>query len=377
LSRDGTDTRRTAIGQIVTDLAAAGSRGALLGPVLVVSLATAVVAVAGDALLTRVAIVALINLTIVVGMYIFIGNSGVLSFGHIAFMAIGAYVAGLLTIPVAQKAVLLPSLPHAIMQLSGSSLEGTLAAAAVAGVVALLLAIPLMRLSGLSAGIATFALLQVVFVVASNWNEVTGGAAGLLGIPLDLTLASAWVWSTVVIALAYAFKTSSIGLKLRASRDDESAAAAAGISIVRERIAAFVVSAAVVAIGGSLYAHFFGTISPTSFYVPTTFITLAMLVVGGMTSLSGAVIGVLAVSVLSEALVRVEAATSLYALREVVLALVMLGILIARPSGISGGLEFNWRLAADAVERGLNRSRLSRRHRPEEADASSTRRDQG
>jgi branched-chain amino acid transport system permease protein len=315
------------------------------GLILMVTVLAALIGLFGGPVLTRVAVVALVNVVIVVGIYIFVGTSGVLSFGHIGFMAVGAYAGAILTIPHAQRSILLPSLPAFLQTPTLPTLPAIIISAVVAAVVAFAVAIPLVRLAGLLAGMATFALLQIVYVVTNNWSEATGGTAGVLGIPLDTTIASAAIAAALAILVAYLFQRSAVGLRLQASREDEIAAAALGISVFRERLAAFVLSAAVVAVGGFLYGHFFGTISPTSFYVPATFATLSMLVIGGIRSLSGAVIGVLIVSALSEALVRVEAVTAVSALRELTMSLVTLAILILRPGGLTAGREIGdlWR----------------------------------
>lgn len=290
---------------------------------------------------------ALVNLVLVVGLYTFVGNSGVLSFGHVAFAALGAYSAGLLVIPVETKAVLQPDLPGLLANAHLAPLPATLAGAGVAALVAAVVALPLMRLSGLAASISTFSVLVIVHVVAGNLTAVTGGAAGLAGVPTSTTLITALLWALVVIAVAFAFQRTMVGLRLRASREDEFAARALGVPITRERSFAWVVSAAVMGAGGALLAQQLGTFSPAAFYLDLTFITLAMLVVGGMTSVSGAVVGTIAITAIGEAARQLEAGIAPLGLpivvpagfREVALAVVVLGILVLRPRGITAGRE--------------------------------------
>src|SRR5262245_33855763 len=105
----------------------------------------------------RVVTEALIKLSVVVGIYIFAGNSGVLPFGHIAFMGIGAYVASWLVIPPGTKEVLLPGLPAFLASAEWPPTLGAIAAGAVASLFALLVGWPLMRLNGIAASIGTFA----------------------------------------------------------------------------------------------------------------------------------------------------------------------------------------------------------------------------
>jgi branched-chain amino acid transport system permease protein len=134
----------------------------------------------------------LINLIAVVGLYVFVGNSGVLSFGNVAFMAIGAYVSALLTMKPAAKSVFLPDLPAAIAHAEWPTLPGALAGGIAAALVALVIGWPLMRLSGISASIATFAILVVANVVFGNWTSVTGGQNSLMGLPAYVDLWTAF-----------------------------------------------------------------------------------------------------------------------------------------------------------------------------------------
>ncbi|MGH3025650.1 MAG: hypothetical protein ACRDLR_04305, partial [Gaiellaceae bacterium] len=105
---------------------------------------------------------ALVSVAIVVALYTFIGNSGVISFGHISFVAIGAWTAGVLSVPTAQKPAIMPNLAHFMRHWTTGNLASIVLAGVVAGVCALVVALPLMRLSGLAAGIATLAVLEIV-----------------------------------------------------------------------------------------------------------------------------------------------------------------------------------------------------------------------
>jgi branched-chain amino acid transport system permease protein len=303
-----------------------------------------IVGIVGSDVIARVTTLGLINVVLVVGLYVFVGNAGVLSFGQMSFMAIGGYVSGALTIPLQMRHVLLPHLPGPLgtelLSTSSAILVGGLTAAAAA----IIVAVPLMRLSGLAAGIATLAVLQITEVVASNWDDMTGGAASMPGVPRTTGMWTALAWAVGVLLVAFIFQTSSHGLRLRASREDEGAAASVGVNVVSHRILAYCLSAFIVAIGGGLYVHFLGTFSPESFYLGTTFTTLAMLVVGGTNSLFGAVLGAVLLSALGEVLIRVEQAAALPNLQEIGLGLIMLMILILRPSGITGGREVRMRL---------------------------------
>lgn len=304
----------------------------------------------GPESLDRVVVGMLINLILVVGLYVFMGISGVFSFGQMAFMAIGAYVTALLTIPVDLKPLLLPELPSFLSEAHLPTVPATLVGGAVAALAATVLSFPLMRLSGLMAGLATFAVLIIVNVVAKNWKEVTNGTTGMTAVPTTTTVTSALFWSLPMLAAAFLFQQLRVGLRLRASREDEVAATASGIPVIRDRRIAFVLSAFIVGLGGGLFASFLGSFNSDAFFLDVTFITIAMLVIGGTKSLAGAVVGTIVVSTLSEILRQVEQGVALGpleletppGLREVGLAILMLAILLLRPTGITGGNEIRW-----------------------------------
>ena len=292
----------------------------------------------------------LINLVAVVGLYVFVGNSGVLSFGNVAFMAIGAYVSALLTMPAAAKGVFLPDLPAFLAAAEWPAIGGALAGGAAAALVAVVAGFPLMRLSGISASIATFAILVVSLCRARQLDlghrrpELADGPADLCR-PVDRA-----AWAVVAIVIAFVHQESRSGLLLRASREDEAAAAACGVHMVSHRLLAFVISAFMSGISGVLLGHFLGTVRVETFYLDLTFLIIAMLVIGGMRSLTGAVAGAIVITLLTELLRQAEVGvtvgtTTIAApggLGDAVLALLMLLIILFRPNGIAGGREIAW-----------------------------------
>jgi branched-chain amino acid transport system permease protein len=290
---------------------------------------------------------ALVKVTIVVALFVFIGNSGVLSFGHISFVAVGAWLAGVLSVPVGEKPAIMPNLAGFLRDRTVGNVPSLLLAAAVGAVFALVVGLALMRLSGLAAGIATFAVLEITHNVLRYYEKIGPGLNTFSSVPETTGLWQAAVGALIAIGVAFAYQRSRYGRLLRATREDPAAASAVGVSVYRQRLGAFVLSGALAGLAGGLYVHLL-PVNTESVYLDLTFITLAMLVVGGVTSLWGAVVGALAVSALDSFLANAENGVSLpggtldlpAGTRLVVVGALMALVLIARPSGITGGREF-------------------------------------
>ena len=321
-----------------------------LAALIVVVALIALAASFAPAVLQRRATQGLIDLIAVVGLYVFAGNSGVLSFGNVAFMAVGAYVSALLTMKPGAKSVFLPDLPAIIAHAEWPNFAGALAGGVAAAIIALVVGWPLMRLTGVSASIATFAILVVANVVFGNWTSVTGGQNSLMGLPAYVDLWTAFAWAVATIVIAFAYQETRSALLLRASREDEAAAQAAGVNVVLHRLIAFVISAFLSGISGVLLAHFLGIVRVENFYLDLTFLIVAMLIIGGRGSLTGAVAGAVVIAALTELLrqseIGVQVGTVTIAapagIGDVILALIMLLIILFRPDGIAAGRELTW-----------------------------------
>ena len=283
---------------------------------------------------------ALVAVAIVVAIYVFVGTSGVLSFGQISFVAVGAFAAGVLTIPLESKTGVLPDLFPILRDHTIGNVASLALAAALGGVFAFLVGMPLMRLSGLAAGIATFAVLEITHNLLREWTKIGPGATTLSLVPETTGPLQATLGALLVIAVAWLYGLSPLGRKARATREDPAAAQAVGISVHRQRLWAFTLSGALCGLAGGLYVHMLGSITTEVVYLELTFLTLAMLVVGGITSLWGAVVGALAVSGLDAWLGNAEDGFLPEGSRLVILGALMALMLILRPSGITGGREF-------------------------------------
>lgn len=289
----------------------------------------------------------LIIVVLVVGLYIFVGNSGVISFGHAAFVALGAYLGGILAIPLAQRSFTVPGLPEWMSTLAPGLFVTLLISSATAAVVGWILALPLARLGGMAAAVATLAVLMVSQVILVHWEVLSKGGGTISGIPVDVELPIALAGAAAAVVVAWLFQRSSTGVRLRASRDDDIAARSVGVSVSRERRRAFALSAAVSAAGGVLYVHTVGVLTPSDYYLSLGFLCLAALVIGGMGSLTGAVIGGALLALLDIGLRRVQVSGGIGPLEfdipngvaTLTIAVVLVLVLIRRPSGIVRGQE--------------------------------------
>ncbi len=292
----------------------------------------------------------LVTVAIVVSLHVFIGNSGVISFGHISFVAVGAFAAGISTAPADVKPGTFPDMLPFLANLEIGNIASLLLAAAVGAVFAFLVGIPLMRLSGLAAGIATFAVLIITNNVFRNWEAIGPGAKTLLLIPETTGFVQATAGLLMVMVVAFAYQQSRHGRMLRASREDPPAAKSSGVDIYRQRLGAFTLSGLLAGFAGGLLVHLLGSVTTQQVFLDLTFITLAMLVIGGIGSLWGAVVGALFIAGLNSILFNAENGIEIgifelslpRGTRLVTLGLVMLLVLLFQPEGITRGRELTW-----------------------------------
>jgi branched-chain amino acid transport system permease protein len=290
----------------------------------------------------RIAVQLCISLVLVLGLQVFMGNSGILSFAHIGFMGIGAYTSAVLTIPAQMKGMALPDLYPILQNVAVAPWLGMAAGGLMAAAVAAVVSYPLMRLSDAAAVITSFGLLVVLYTVTTHWSEVTNGPRTLFGLPAATNLQLAACVAVGAMMVALAFKESRTGVLLRASRDDEVAAGSLGAHVPALRWRAFVLAALLAGIGGGLWGHFITSFSPKAFYLKETFVILGMLVIGGPNTVTGAVVGAFIVTAAFEGLRSVEAhlneaglfADQVVGLTEIVLALAMIAVLVLRPGGL-------------------------------------------
>jgi len=329
----------------------AGAGTALLvGPLVLVALYGGLIAEPAG---KRVVVSFLIALLLVVAIQTFSGNSGIVSFGHVAFMGVGAYAGALLTIPPATKASALPQLPQALLDVQLGLLPAVAVATIVTAVVAALVGLVLTRMEPYAMAMATIGVLVIFFVLFEAGKDVTRGTGGLYGIPSNVTLTVACVAAIATILVARLFRESSWGIKLRASRQDALAAEALGADVVRLRLGAWILSGALMGAGGALWAQYNLAFGPKQFFFTQTFDLLAMLVIGGMTTVSGAVAGAALITAATQLLRKLEGGfaiggveiAGMAGMTSILVAVLILVSLRARPEGLLGTRELDERIA--------------------------------
>jgi len=198
----------------------------------------------GDIILAQTLIEGLVRIVIVVALYMFVGNSGIISFGHIGFVMIGAYATAWQTCcPGIAREMFMPGLPEYLLNNSHHFVLAIFLGGLLAAAVALIAGFAIMRLSGIAASIGTFAFLMVFYSVYLRWSTWTSGASSVIGLPTTTTPWVGLAYAVVTMIAAFLYTRSKWGLALRSSRDDEVAAKASGVNVFGQRLLAFVISA--------------------------------------------------------------------------------------------------------------------------------------
>ena len=261
-----------------------------------------------------------INIILAASLNLINGITGEFSLGHAGFMAVGAFAGGVITLNL--------GLPFLLAIAVG------MLAAALAG---LLVGLPTLRLRGDYLAIATLGFGEIVRVVMMNIDYV-GGAAGLMGIPAVVNWPIIFISVVFTILLIRNFICSSHGRSCLALRENDTAAQMMGINITYYKVMAFVIGAALAGLAGVLYAHYYTIIQPKEFNFLLTFDILVMVMVGGLGSLTGSVVGAVLITVASAFL------QSIPELRMVIYAALLIASAVFRPQGLLGTKEVSMNL---------------------------------
>ncbi|MCA9765025.1 MAG: branched-chain amino acid ABC transporter permease [Carnobacterium sp.] len=261
----------------------------------------------------------LINIILAVGLNLIIGFSGQFSLGHAGFMAIGAYCTAIMTIKT-------PTLVGLF--------AGILLGALIAGVVALLVGIPTLRLKGDYLAIATLGVAEIIRIAILNMGSLTNGAAGLSDIPYLTTWQLAFIFVMITLIIVVNYIKSSAGRATIAIREDEIAAESMGINTTKYKTIAFVIGAATAAVAGGLHASYFSVIRPADFTFMKSIDILIIVVFGGLGSVTGSVIAAIVLGIINVFL------QPFGQLRMILYSLALIAIMIFKPSGLFGTKEF-------------------------------------
>ncbi|HEY8614363.1 MAG TPA: ABC transporter permease [Roseomonas sp.] len=259
-------------------------------------------------------------------LHFMMGPGGMASFGHAAWFGIGAYAAGLL-----------------MQWLDAPMPLGLLAAPIAAGIVAALFGWFVVRLSGVYLSMLTLAFAQIVWAISFQWVEVTGGDNGLLGLwPPDWARSPRifyWIALALAVGVALLLRRAlyaPYGYALRAARDSATRARSIGLDVARLRMVALVIAGAACGLAGAIFSYGKGGIFPTYISIPHSVEALLMVLLGGLQTVAGPIVGALLYTGLADILVR---STDLWRL---VLGTVIVLLVVAFPEGIAGAARRIW-----------------------------------
>lgn len=293
-----------------------------------------------------------IFITLAVSYNLVNGFCGILHLGPNAFITIGAYTSALLTMSPAEKQmsfIIEPIIwPLSVVQVPFAL--SLLAAGCTATFFALLISFPVFRVRGDYLAIVTLGFGEVIRVLCNALQRVTNGPLGVKGLHPHTTLWWSWGVAVLTIVIVIRLVNSSYGRAMKAIREDEVAARAMGIDPFKHLLLAFLISAFFSGVGGGLLAHLITTISPTLFTFFLTFNLLMIIVVGGLGSTTGAVIGAALFSWGGEALRIVErpmdfglfTIPGIPGMRMVVFSVLLMVVIVFARRGIMGRSEFSW-----------------------------------
>ena len=289
-----------------------------------------------------------VNVILAVSLNIINGMTGQFSIGHAGFMAVGAYIAGVVSKVVSEYGIaFLPEVVSDQLLFAVSLLVGGAAAATFGFLVGL----PSLRLKGDYLAIVTLGFGEIIRVIVQN-TEVFGKALGLSGVPQRTSLFSCWLVVVVVIVMARRIRLSTHGRALLAIREDEIAAEAMGVNTTAYKVRAFVVASFFAGLAGGVFAHYQPIIAPSSFSFVKSMEVVVMVVAGGLGSTTGAVVAAVFLTLLPEALrsMFVEftgdgaMAQKVEQLRMPIYGLLLVVIMLVRPQGLFGTREL-WETA--------------------------------
>jgi branched-chain amino acid transport system permease protein len=291
-----------------------------------------------------------VNAIIALGLNLIYGMTGMFTLGHAGFMAIGAYISAILVLTPKQKVDLWILYPiyEPLANLQMPFLASLIIAGLGAALFGLLIGLPALKLGGDYLGIVTLGFAEIIRILITNLHPFTNGSLGIKGIPAYTDLWVSYGCLVLTVFFMVRLMRSSTGNIFRSIRDDEIAAKTMGVNTYKYRVLSFVIGCFLAGIGGALMGNLIGTITPRLFMVTLTFQVLMIVVVGGLGSISGSLIGSAIVVYSLEMLRIVEspfdfgfiASKGIPGLRMVIFSALLVIVIILRREGIMGTKEF-------------------------------------
>jgi branched-chain amino acid transport system permease protein len=287
-----------------------------------------------------------INIILVVSLNLTNGITGVFSLAHAAFMAIGAYTVALTTMPVQRKLTYLPDLPGFIGSHQLPFLPALILGGIVAIVFALLVGYPILKLRGHYLAVGTLGFMIIITVLATGLKTITRGISGLTGLHTYTNIWWTYGIAVVTVYVIWRIVHSAYGRSMLAIREDDLAAEAMGVHIVYTKLLSFATGAFFAAVGGALYGHLLTIVSPKDFSYSMIFGLVVMLVVGGMGSISGSIIGAVLITLLPELVLnKLERGIDIFGIQlpemfgasQILMSIATILIIIFMPKGLMGG----------------------------------------
>jgi branched-chain amino acid transport system permease protein len=300
-----------------------------------------------------------INTILAVSLNITNGWANLFSLGHGGVMLVGGYAAAVLTLPVAFKRDLLDlALPSMVLNHQLPFLPALIIGGLAGALFGVLLALPAMRLKGMYFLLATLGFNFIAITIAENIPEITNGAMGLRQFPNHTNIWWVWGIAFALLIITIRLRRSFFGRALIAMGQDQDMAAHMGVPLLKYKVYAFGLSSFFTAVGGILWIHLILNLYPRVFGLHLVFNVVTMIVIGGLGSISGAVIGAAIITGFTETLAPIEEGFRLFGMFEVprilglttlMLAAFLIIVLVFRPEGIMGNREFSFRRLSAAL----------------------------
>lgn len=293
-----------------------------------------------------------INTILAVSLNITNGWANLFSLGHGGIMLVGGYAAAFLTLPVPFKRDLLDlALPALVLNTQVGFMPALMIGGVAGAAFGVLLALPAMRLKGLYFLLATLGFNFIIITIVENLPDITNGPMGLRQFPAHTNIWWVWGIALLLIYISFCLRQSFFGRALITIGQDQDLAQHLGVNLLKYKIFAFGLSSFFTAIGGILWIHLILNLYPRVFGLHLVFNVVTMIVIGGLGSITGAVLGAALITGFTEILAPIEEGFNFLGLFEMprllglttlLLAALLIIILVIRPEGIMGDREFNF-----------------------------------